>query len=329
MSNTQKSMLHLSHLPPLRYVNGRTMKPNANNTYDKYFTKKSIATHIYETTKRIIAQYENLDKYVWIEPSIGDGCFYELLDSNKRIGIDIQPTKFDSLTMDFLDYALPKSPVILIGNPPFGHRGVLALRFMEHGKDAEFIAFILPMFFQSLGKGSIRYRVKDFHLLYEESLPKNAFYTIDGRDKDVKCCFQIWSKNHKNPTHSSAREFSWYRQKERQEPFSHILKVLTVSLAKNRECGKEWIFNKKADFYLSSTFFKTNAVVKDFSEVKYKSGIAIIYTTQDKQLRARLDSLFLRADWLTYSTQATNGCYHIGKSHIFKLLLDEGYDEHQ
>ena len=112
-------------------------------------------------------------------------------------------------------------------------------------------------------------------------------------------------------------------------PFNEILKVITVSLAKNRECGKEWIFNKKADFYLSSTFFKQNAVVDSFDKVKYKSGIAIIYTTQDTRLKARLNSLFLNADWLTYSTQATNGCYHIGKSHIFQLLSDKGYNEYQ
>lgn len=54
------------------------------------------------------------------------------------------------------------------------------------------------MFFQSLGKGSIRYRIKDFNLLYEESLPNNSFYLSNGKEKDVKCCFQIWSKNYKD-----------------------------------------------------------------------------------------------------------------------------------
>lgn len=308
-----------------RYVNGKAMKINKENVFDAYFTKPEIAKNLYETACQVIAKYENVSKYTWLEPSVGDGCFYKLLDKEKRIGIDIQRTAFDSIETDFLDYELPEKPLIVIGNPPFGHRGVLALKFIEHAHKAEFIAFILPMFFQSLGKGSIRYRVKGFHLLYEQNLPQNSFYTADGKDKDVKCCFQIWSKNHKNPKN----EFSWYRQKEKQEPFNEILKVITVSLAKNRECGKEWIFNKKADFYLSSTFFKQNAVVDSFDKVKYKSGIAIIYTTQDTRLKARLNSLFLNADWLTYSTQATNGCYHIGKSHIFQLLSDKGYNEYQ
>ena len=302
----------------LRYVNGTAMRENQNNHFDEYFTKPQIASYLFEKSKEIICKYENLDRFCWLEPSVGDGCFYKLMPKNK-IGIDINKTPFDSLQMNFLDYELPKKPLIVMGNPPFGHRGVLALEFINHALGADFVCFILPMFFQSLGKGSIRYRVKGFHLLYEESLPKNAFYLSSGKEKDVKTCFQIWSKNYK----LEKEEFSWYKQKEKQEPFSELLRVVTVSLAKKCECGREWIFDKKADFYLSSTFFKENAVVKDFSQVKYKSGVAIIYNQNAP--KSRLDELFLRANWHKYSSLATNGCRHIGKSHIFQLLVDEGF----
>ncbi len=304
----------------LKYVNGNTMKENASNFFDEYFTKHTVAKKLFEKSKEIISKYENIDKYTWLEPSVGNGCFYELLPKNK-IGIDINDSNFDIIKMNYLDFSLPKKPLIVIGNPPFGHRGVLALEFINHSKEADFVCFILPMFFQSLGKGSIRYRIKNFNLLYEESLPKNSFYLANGKEKDVKCCFQIWSKKYK----ALNTEFSWYKQKEKQEPFSSILKVLTVSLAKNRECGKEYIFNKKANFYLSSTFFKENSVVKDFNEVKYKSGIAIVYS--ENAPKKKLDEIFLKANWQKYSSLATNGCRHIGKSHIFKLLQDEGFDE--
>lgn len=304
----------------LKYVNGGTMKQNQNNHFDEYFTKPEIAEHYFNKTKEIIAKYENLEKFIWLEPSVGDGCFYKLLPANK-IGIDINKTELNTLHMNYLDFNLPKKPLIVIGNPPFGHRGVLALEFINHSKNADFVCFILPMFFQSLGKGSIRYRVRDFNLLYEETLPHNAFYLSNGKEKDVKTCFQIWSRNYKN----KKEEFSWYKQKEKQEPFSKILKVVTVSLAKNRECGKEWIFDKKANFYLSSTFFKDNAVVKNFSQVKYKSGVAIIY--HKNAPKQKLNSVFLKANWHKYSSLATNGCRHIGKSHIFKLLADEGFSD--
>ncbi|MDL0114874.1 SAM-dependent methyltransferase [Campylobacter felis] len=302
----------------LHYVNGGVMRKNLNNHFDEYFTKPEVAKMLFERAKEIIAKYENLDKYTWLEPSVGEGCFYKLLPKNK-IGIDINASKFDIVQGDYLKFELPKKPLIVIGNPPFGHRGVLALEFIKHSKGADFVCFILPMFFQSLGKGSVRYRVKDFHLLCEESLPHNSFYLENGKEKDVKCCFQIWSKNYK----SEKEEFSWYKQKEKQEPYAEILKVVTVSLVKNRECGKEWIFDKKANFYLSSTFFKENAVVKDFSQVKYKSGVAIIYN--DNAPKEKLNELFLNADWTKYSSLATNGCRHIGKSHIFKLLHESGF----
>ncbi|MDR3328326.1 MAG: hypothetical protein LBT04_09515 [Prevotellaceae bacterium] len=56
-------------------------------------------------------------------------------------------------------------------------------------------------------------------------------------------------------------------------------------MAKKRECGREWIFNKKADFYISSTFHKDISIVKSFDEVKYKSGAAIVFTTQDTEIK--------------------------------------------
>ena len=304
----------------LKYVNGNIMKSNSKNYFDEYFTKPEISERLYKKTCEIISKYENINKYTWIEPSVGDGSFYKLLPKNK-IGIDIKETKYDTILSDYLNYELPEKPLIVIGNPPFGHRGVLALKFIEHSEKAEFVAFILPMFFQSFGKGSIRYRVKNFGLLYEEVLPENSFY-IGNKEKDIKCCFQIWSKNYNN----LKKEFCWYNQKEKVEPFNNLLKVVTVSLAKNRECGKEWIFNKKANYYLSSTFFKENNVVKDFDLVKYKSGIAIIYTTQNIGMIKKLDALFKTADWNKYSSIATNGCRHIGKSHIYKLLEDKGFE---
>ncbi|BEG58038.1 hypothetical protein NHP21005_17260 [Helicobacter sp. NHP21005] len=140
----------------------------------------------------------------------------------------------------------------------------------------------------------------------------------NGKEKDISCVFQIWSKNHKN----LKSEFSWYRHKK-GEPFSHLLKVVTVSLAKNRECGKAWIFEKKANFYLSSTFFKQTAVVPKFWQVNHQSEIAITY--HENAPKDKLDTLFLNANWCQYSSLATNGCRHIGKAHIFKLLQNGGF----
>ena len=189
----------------LKYVNGKTMKSNNNNRLDEYFTKRDVSKRLIDKTKEIISKYDDLDNYIWIEPSVGDGSFYDNLPQNK-IGVDIMPKRKEFIQCDYLSYQLPHSSFVVIGNPPFGNRGVLALEFIEHSIDADYVAFILPMFFQSIGKGSIRYRVKGFNLLYEEKIPDNSFYLSNGKDANIRCCFQIWSKKHKNEN----KEYSWY-----------------------------------------------------------------------------------------------------------------------
>jgi len=90
-----------------------------------------------------------------------------------------------------LNYNLPKSKIIVIGNPPFGNRGVMALEFINHSFPADYVCFILPMFFSSVGKGSIKYRIKKYNLIYQKELTKNAFYLNNGKEVDIKCVFQI------------------------------------------------------------------------------------------------------------------------------------------
>jgi hypothetical protein len=302
-----------------RYVNGNLMKENSNNLLDQYFTNKDLAKELFIKTNQIITKYEqNLENYHWLEPSVGNGCFFDLLPENKRIGIDIEPLRNDIIKSDYLKFNLPNEKLIIIGNPPFGHRGVMALNFINHSQKAEYVCFILPMFFESKGKGSIKYRVHGFNLIHSERLPKDSFYIpTTQKTVDVKCVFQIWSKKHK----PKKEEFSWYNNKNK-EPFGDILKVVTVSLAKNRECGKRWIYDEKADFYISSTFHDKISIVYDFLEVKYKSGVAVIFTTENQELKGKIIKIFENTEWKNYASLATNSCYHIGKSNIFQVLQD-------
>ncbi|MCE8163984.1 MAG: SAM-dependent methyltransferase [Candidatus Moeniiplasma glomeromycotorum] len=307
----------------LRYVNGRKMLINEKNIFDQYFTKRYIAEKLFEKVKNIISQYEKIEKYTWLEPSVGEGCFYDLLPINKKIGIDIYPKRKDVIKSDYLKYKLPDKPLIIIGNPPFGHRGVIALEFINHSKKADFVCFILPMFFDSKGKGSIKYRVKGFNLIYSEQLEENAFYTPNNNeDIDIKCVFQIWSKKHLNP---NLQDFNWYSLRNKN-PFKKYLDVFTVSLAKNRECGKKWIFEEKPDYYLSTTFYGENKVVNSFKKVKYKSGIAIKINTANKFEIQKIKYLLENTDWNKYSSLATNSCRHIGKVHVYELLKDNGFE---
>ncbi|GAA7045288.1 hypothetical protein HpCHC98_10090 [Helicobacter pylori] len=122
-------------------------------------------------------------------------CFLKI----DAFGIDIEPKRDGFIQCDFLNYKLPThQKVICLGNPPFGHRGVMALEFINHARNCDFVCFILPMFFESQGKGSIKYRVKGLNLLYSECLEKNAFIDFKNKEVDVHCVFQIWSKKYQN-----------------------------------------------------------------------------------------------------------------------------------
>lgn len=310
----------LSHT--FKYVNGNAMKINVNNLHDQYFTKQNVAATLFKKACSVIASHEPINKFQWIEPSAGNGVFYNLLPKTKRIGVDINPLNNELIKGDYLTYDLPKNKKnIVIGNPPFGHRGVMALNFINHSQGADYVCFILPMFFESSGKGSIKYRVKGFNLIHSERLIENSFYTpANGKNVDIKCVFQIWSKNYKIKN----EEYSWYNNRK-NEPFADLLKIYTVSLAKKRECGKRWIFDEKADYYLSSTFHTKISVVDTFEEVKYKSGVAIVFTTEDEKVKSNIKKLLLEIDWTKYGSLATNSCYHIGKSNVFKAIHENFY----
>lgn len=305
---------------PFKYVNGRDMKINEFNLLDQYFTKEHIAKYLYNKSREVILKYEaNLDNFHWIEPSAGNGVFFNLLPKKNRVGIDINPLNNEIIKQDYFKYNLSTNQKnIVIGNPPFGHRGVVALDFINHSQNAEYVCFILPMFFESKGKGSIKYRVKGLNLIHSEKLPKNSFYTPhNNKDADINCVFQVWSKNNK----LNNNDFSWYKNRK-NEPFGEYIKVFTVSLAKNRECGKKWIFDEKADFYISSTFYKDISIVDSFDEVKYKSGIAVVITHKNQHIKHKILEIFTHIDWKKYGSHATNSCYHIGKSHIFQVFQD-------
>jgi hypothetical protein len=105
------------------------------------------------------------------------------------------------------------------------------------------------------------------------------------------------------------------------------LKILLMYIPFLWQKTENAAFNKKADYYLSSTFYTQNKVARSFDEVKYNSGAAIVLKTKDNRVKMRLRNLFERADWTKYSSLATNSCYHIGKSHIYNLLFDNGFKE--
>lgn len=66
---------------------------------------------------------------------------------------------------------------------------------MNHAsKFADYIFFILPMSFQSEGKGSSKYRVKNMKLIHSEIIPNDSFYEPNGKIVKINALWQYWTK---------------------------------------------------------------------------------------------------------------------------------------
>ena len=57
---------------------------------DQFFTSKKTAKYCYTKAIEIISSFCNFGDYTIIEPSAGDGSFYNLFPKDRRIGIDIE-----------------------------------------------------------------------------------------------------------------------------------------------------------------------------------------------------------------------------------------------
>lgn len=280
-------------------------------SFDQHNTAPNISAYCWESFQNLLKRdNQKITEYQIIEPSAGTGSFYDLLPENNRIGIDIE--KFtgyhdEYIQADFLTWApLNKERKYLaIGNPPFGYRGWLALSFLNHAAEfCDYVAFILPMGFQSEGKGSLKYRVKGMTLVHHEILPENLFIKHNGDKTSVNTLWQIWKKGEqmKKPDFSKCDQY---------------LELFTVDQRKERLCGQEKM--KDCNIFLQRTFYTTPpTLVNDFAKVKYCCGYGFII----KKDKEKIIRLLNQADWAKYSNLATHNCRHISMDHIKQYLLD-------
>ena len=279
---------------------------------DQFFTKPEIAKKYYlKTLKFLKKENINIEGCLFVEPSAGDGSFFKLLPKNQRIGLDLYPMAEGIIKKDFLNWTPPKTDkkIIFIGNPPFGYRAWLALNFMNHAsKFADYIFFILPMSFQSEGKGSSKYRVKNMKLIHSEIIPNDSFYEPNGKIVKINALWQYWTKGENKIPNFNL--------------FNKYIDIFTVDQRKERLCGQEKM--DKADFFIQRTFYnEAPKLVKNFSDVKYTCGYGIILKKKKKLIKKILSE----TNWEKHSNLAAHNCRHISMYHIIKALIEGGLDE--
>ena len=149
---------------------------------DSYFTSSDTAKRCMSIVNKVLPDEE----YIYVEPAAGEGAFYDLFPSDIKIGIELHDRKREEfIQSDFLTwypapYQAYENKYVVVGNPPFGVRGAIALAFINRSLlFAEYVAFILPMSFHSNGKGSNMKRVQNGHLIHSEILENESFFSPD------------------------------------------------------------------------------------------------------------------------------------------------------
>jgi hypothetical protein len=274
---------------------------------DQFFTPKNIANNCWITFQNEIKI--NIDEYIFIEPSAGDGSFINILPNNS-IFLDIEPRSSKIEKQDYLTWKPEINETkkyIVFGNPPFGLRGHLALNFINHSYEfADYVCFILPQLFESDGKGSPRKRVKGYNLIYSEGLSAD-FYTPDNKEIKINGVFQIWSKYTIN---------SKYNIKLNSE---ENMKVYSLSDGGTIASTRNKKMIEKCDIYLPSTCFgKENMrIYKSFNNLPGKKGYGVVFFTKKAEMIKKAENI----DWSSISFLSTNSAYNLRTSIIFSQFV--------
>ena len=298
-------------------------KYQMKNTYrqkDQFYTTKEISQYCYNKTLEILKNLEiDYNDYIFIEPSAGCCNFYNMLPKDKRIGVDIEPKgelANELICSNYLDYLPDKNKkYIVIGNPPFGLRGNLALRFINHSHNfADAVCFILPPLFDSTGKGVPMKRIEGYKLAHSEKLPLNSFEYPDGTKVDIATIFQVWIKINTDKIQNIA-----------QKTCKNYIKVYSLSDGGTPSSTRNKKMIDKCDVYLPSTCFKGMMAYKSFLELPNKRGYGIVFLKNKNQLQ---DLFFNKINWMDVAFLSTNSATNLRTNLIENAIIENGfYDE--
>ena len=274
---------------------------------DQFFTPIETTKYCFEVLKSVLNQYsDSEDKYTFIEPSAGSGNFLGVLPEDRTIAMDIEPKGDNILSANFLTWHpqpdnQPKK-YIVVGNPPFGLRGQLALQFINHSSHfADYVCFILPQLFASDGKGVPRKRVKGFNLIHSEPL-HTSFIDPLGKSVKVNCILQVWSKFHQNSAYDI------------QQQDNDVLTVYSLSDGGTPSTTRNRKMFHNCDMYIPSTCFgKENmCFYPSFNALPGRRGYGVVF---HKEKEKNINK-FRDIDWSSIAFLSTNSAYNIRKSQI-------------
>lgn len=279
---------------------------------DQFFTSNDLAKYCISVVDNKLKEFDlDINDYLLLEPSAGDGAFFNQYPHNNKLGMDIEPRATGIIKEDFLNWLPNKinEPILTIGNPPFGLRGNLALRFVNHASTfSDFVCFILPPLFDSDGKGTCMKRVKNMNLIHSEKID-NKFYYPDKEEININVIFQIWSKN-----------FS-INEKIKID-CSDYIKIYSLTDGGTPSTTRNKNMLDKCDFYLASSSYEKEkmTIYPSFEDLPNRRGYGIkILKEYDK-----IFDIIQNINWPSKSFLATNSSYNLRTSIITETLIESG-----
>lgn len=235
--------------------------------YYKFYTIDKTALLCYKAIKR----YTNIKKTdLIIEPSAGNGSFIKYIKklSNNYSFYDIKPEHKNIVKKNFLKIKrLPKNPHI-IGNPPFGNKSSLAIKFIKHSAklNAKTISFILPI---SFNKPSFKKSFSnDYHLVYSKILPKYS-YTYKNKLVDIKTVFQIWEKrNYNRKIVKKTLPHKWYKFVKKPD-CTIAIKRVGFSTGKAKKCDNN--DNVNTNWFIETKKRANKTLINKLNKIRYNT----------------------------------------------------------
>ena len=159
----EKNVLYTEN-SKVKFPKKRTIDESKKSTakeLQQWYTIDELASECMDKFRERCADVALDEKTVYLEPSAGEGDILEKLPKGRRFGVDLEPKHKEVVELDFfktsrewlndrakkLNYDITideKTPLVLIGNPPFGD---MAAKFFNHATEVlkpEYIAWILP-----------------------------------------------------------------------------------------------------------------------------------------------------------------------------------------
>lgn len=256
---------------------------------DKYYTPPDLANYCVNKTKEIIGA-NNITEY--IEPSAGTGVFINYFDKS-YLAYDIEPKddriiKADWLTTD-LSY---KKGRCIIGNPPFGERNALCVKFYKKAiQVCDYISFILP-----LSQFNNNNQLFEFDLIHTEDLGVYKY-----SDRKLHCCLNIY----KRPPDGLNKKQNY--------------KLSSITIEENRRAGHQ--IKDITQFDIGLCTFGTGIIGK-IPQFQGQYAKEMYFKIKDEDYKEQIIDILTTTDWEKNICKGTSGQQNLTQWQVCKYLKE-------